>query len=83
MLSADTMGADAWGIVFGLPVGALVGWLFAIKTGSVWPGLPHYFEVPWRVLAEGTVGALVFVLLIAVPTSLALITRAIRSGMDR
>ena len=82
-LAGGALRTAARGIVFGLPLGALVGWLFAIKTGSIWPGLPHYFEVPWRVLAEGTVGALVFVLLVAVPTSLALITRAIRSGMGR
>ena len=82
-LARGALRTAAWGIVFGLPVGALVGWLFAIKTGSVWPGLPHYFVVPWRVLAEGTLGALVFVLLVAVPTSLALVARAIRGGMGR
>ena len=82
-LARGALRTAAWGIVFGLPVGALVGWLFAIKTGSVWPGLPHYFVVPWQVLAEGTLGALVFVLLVAVPTSLALVARAIRGGMGR
>ena len=68
-LAHGALRTAAWGIVFGLPVGALVGWLFAIKTGSVWPGLPHYFVVPWQVLAEGTLGALAFVLVVAVPTS--------------
>ncbi len=82
-LARGALRTAAWGIVFGLPVGALVGWLFAIKTGSVWPGLPHYFVVPWQVLAEGTLGALAFVLLVAVPTSLALVARAIRGGMGR
>ncbi len=67
-----------WGIVFGLPVGAAVGWLTSIKTGSVWPGMPHYFAVPWTVVAEGTAGALVFVLLVALPTSLVLIARESR-----
>ena len=71
------------GIVLGLPVGALAGWLFAIKTGSVWPGLPHYFVLPARVLVEGTLGALVFVLLVAVPTALVLITHAIRGSTGR
>ncbi len=72
-----------WGIVVGLPVGALAGWLAAGKTGSVWPGMPHYFEVPWQVIGEGTAGALVFVLVVAVPTARVLIVRAIRSGMGR
>ena len=82
-LARGALRTAAWGIVFGLPVGALVGWLFAIKTGSVWPVLPHYFVFPWQVLAEGTLGALAFVLLVAVPTSLALVARAIRGGMGR
>jgi len=82
-LARGALRTAVWGIVFGLPVGALVGWLFAIKTGSVWPGLPHYFVVPWQVLSEGTLGALAFVLVVAVPTSLALVARAIRGGMGR
>ncbi len=67
-----------WGILFGLPFGAAAGWLTSIKTGSVWPGMPHYFAVPWAVVAEGTAGALVFVLLVALPTSLVLIARESR-----
>ena len=82
-LAGGALRTAIWGIAFGLPLGALVGWLFAIKTGSIWPGLPHYFEVPWRVLSEGTLGALAFVLIVAVPTSLVLIARAIRGGMGR
>ncbi|MBR1589132.1 MAG: ABC transporter permease, partial [Kiritimatiellae bacterium] len=77
-LAGGALRTAAWGMAWGLPLGALAGWLFAIKTGSVWPGLPHYFVVPWRVLAEGTAGALVFVLLVAVPTSLVLVVRAAR-----
>lgn len=71
------------GILIGLPVGALTGWLFSLKTGGAWPGMPPYFEVPWGVLVEGGLGALVFVLLIAVPTSLSLISRAMRGGIAR
>ena len=63
------------GMASGLPVGALAGWLFSIRTAAVWPGMPHYFEVPWRVIAEGSFGALVFVLAVAVPTALALVGR--------
>ena len=70
-------------LVLSVPAGVLAGWLFAIKTGSIWPGLPHYCVVPWRVLAEGTFGALVFVLLVAVPTSMFLVGRAIRGGAAR
>ena len=64
-----------WGVLFGLPLGALAGWLFTLKTGN-WPGLPHYFVVPIDVVSEGTLGALVFVLLLALPTARILINRA-------
>jgi predicted lysophospholipase L1 biosynthesis ABC-type transport system permease subunit len=82
-LARGALRTALWGIVCGLPVGALVGWLFSLSTGAMWPGLPHYFVVPWRVLAEGTAGALAFVLLVAVPTSLVLVARAVRGGMGR
>ena len=65
-----------WGILIALPMGALAGWLFAIKTASVWPGMPHYFIVPVQVIAEGAVGGVVFALLIAIPTSMTIIKRA-------
>ncbi len=68
----------AVGVAAGLPVGALVGWLFTFKTGAMWPGLPHYFVVPVRLVAEGALGALVFALVFAVPTALALVRRATR-----
>ncbi len=74
-LAAAALRTAAWGVAFGLPAGALAGWLFSVKTGSAWPGLPHYFVVPARILAEGTAGALVFVLLVAVPTALSLLPR--------
>ncbi len=63
------------GIAAGLPGGAAAGWLFSIKTAALWPGMPHYFAVPWRVLAEGAFGSLAFVLVVAVPTSMALVRR--------
>ncbi len=74
-LAGTALRTAFWGVVFGFPVGAVAGWLASFKTGSFWPGLPHYFAVPWAVVAEGTVGALVFVLLVAIPTSLALLRR--------
>ena len=70
------------GIAFGLPLGALTGWLFTFKTGN-WPGLPHHFVLPWQVVGEGTVGALVFVLVLAVPAAVALVSRAMRAGWGR
>ena len=70
------------GIVCGVPTGALVGWLFAFKT-NIWPGMPHYFVLPVQVVAEGALGAVVFALVFAVPTAVALIGRAVRSGSYR
>ncbi len=67
-----------WGIVFGVPVGSLAGWLFSLSTGGVWPGLPHYFVLPVRVVAEGAVGAVAFALVFALPSAWALIVRATR-----
>lgn len=76
-LAKGALRTALWGILAGLPLGALTGWLFTLKTGN-WPGLPHYFVIPWRVISEGTLGAIGFVLLIAIPTALALIRRSIR-----
>lgn len=67
-----------WGIVCGLPVGALVGWLFSFSTGAVWPGLPHYFVLPVRVVLEGAVGAVVFALAFALPAAYVIVRRAAR-----
>ena len=67
-----------WGIVCGLPVGALVGWLFSLSTGAMWPGLPHYFVLPVRVVLEGAAGAIVFALAIALPSAHVIVRRAAR-----
>lgn len=66
------------GIAAGLPVGAFAGWLFSLGTGGMWPGLPHYFVLPARVVAEGALGAVAFALLFAVPAAWAIIVRATR-----
>ena len=71
------------GIAVGLPGGALCGWWVSRSTGAMWPGFPHHFAAPWRVLAEGAAGSLVFVLLVAVPASLLLVARARRAGEGR
>lgn len=82
-LALRALRTAAWGTLFGLPLGALVGWLFAGKTGAVWPGLPHYFVVPWRIVSEGAAASLAFVLVVAVATSSYLVARAIRGGLGR
>ena len=74
-LAVGAVKTALWGVGAGFPVGALAGWIFSVKTAAIWPGMPHYFEVPWRVVAEGTAGALLFVLLVAVPTALVLVGR--------
>ena len=61
-----------------IPVGALAGWGFAVKTAAKWAGMPNYFEVPWRIILEGAVGALVFALIVAVPTAIVIISRTMR-----
>lgn len=82
-LAARALRTACGGVVIGLPLGAGVGWLFALKTGSVWPGLPHYFVVPVRIVLEGTVVSLAFVLLVAVATASYLVARAIKNGLAR
>jgi len=72
-LAAGALKTALKGILLGWPIGALTGWLFALKTASVWPGMPPYFEVPVRVLLEGSLGALAFVLILAVPAALRLV----------
>ena len=67
-----------WGIVCGLPVGALTGWLFSFGTGSIWPGLPHYFVLPVRVVLEGAAGAVAFALAFALPAACTIVRRAAR-----
>jgi len=62
-----------WGILAGVPAGALIGWLFARGTGAVWPGMPHYFVLPVRIVIEGAVGALLAAFVFAVPTALMLV----------
>ena len=77
-LAGSALKTAVAGIAAGLPVGALAGWLFAVKTASVWKGMPHYFVLPWGVVAEGAVCAVVFALAFAVPSALFLVGRATR-----
>ena len=77
-LARGALRTALWGIVCGLPVGALVGWLFSLSTGAMWPGLPHYFVLPMRVILEGAVGAIVFALAFALPSAHVIVRRAWR-----
>ena len=77
-LARGALRTALWGIVCGLPVGALVGWMFSLSTGAMWPGLPHYFVLPMRVILEGAVGATVFALAFALPSAHVIVRRAWR-----
>ena len=75
-LACGAMRTALFGIAFGLPAGALAGWLFSFGTGAMWPGLPHYFVLPVRIVAEGAAGAVAFAMAVALPAALAIIRRA-------
>ena len=57
------------GIAAGFPIGAAAGWYASLGTAGHWPGMPHHFAVPWAVVIEGAAGAVVFALVVAVPTA--------------
>lgn len=78
----EALKTAAWGLVFGLVFGALSGWGFTWVTKqamSSW-GLPAELVVPWKPVVLGALGAVVFVLVVAIPTSLALIRKAAHSS---
>jgi len=80
VLAGEALKTALWGLVFGLPGGALVGWLFTSGTRAAmanW-GIPPSFAVPGVVIAKGALGALVFALAVAVPASLSLTGRTNR-----
>ena len=69
-----------WGVALGAAGGALAGWLFTTGTRAAmsnW-GLPAAFYFPAVVIIEGALGALVFALVVAVPASMVIISRAFR-----
>ena len=79
-LVGEALKVAGWGVVIGLFGGALVGWLATSGTRAAmanW-GIPPSFAVPYLTLAKGAVGAVVFALLVAVPTSMAIVGRASR-----
>ena len=68
------------GVLVGFFGGALVGWLCTAGTRAAmanW-GIPPSFAVPALTILKGAVGAVVFALVVAVPTSLAIVGRVTR-----
>ena len=79
VLVGEALAVAVAGVALGLFGGALVGWLCTAGTRAAmsnW-GLPATFAVPFGVIAEGALGAVVFALLVAVPTALAIVRRSI------
>ena len=77
-LVGEALKVAGWGVVIGLIGGALVGWLCTAGTRAAmanW-GIPPSFAVPCLTIAKGAVGAVVFALLVAVPTAMGIILRA-------
>ena len=80
VLVGEALAVAVAGVALGLFGGALVGWLCTAGTRAAmsnW-GLPATFAVPLGVIAEGALGAVVFALLVAVPTALAIVRRSVR-----
>ena len=72
ILVGEALKVAGVGILFGLAGGALVGWLCTAGTRAAmanW-GIPPSFAVPFLTVAKGAVGAVVFALAVAVPTSI-------------
>ena len=79
-LVREALKISLWGVVLGAAGGALAGWLFTTGTRAAmsnW-GLPAAFDFPVAVIIQGAVGALVFALIVAVPASMVIISRAFR-----
>ena len=78
VLVGEALKVAGWGVVIGLFGGALVGWLCTGATRAAmanW-GIPPSFAVPYLTIAKGAVGAIVFALIVAVPTAMGIILRA-------
>ena len=77
VLIGEALKVAGWGILIGLFGGALVGWLCTAGTRAAmanW-GIPPSFAVPLVTIAKGAVGAIVFALIVAVPTSMAIVRK--------
>jgi ABC-type antimicrobial peptide transport system permease subunit len=70
-LFLEALRPASWGVVTGLPGGALVGWLFTSGTRAAmsnW-GLPPSFVVPWGIIGAGALGAFAFTVIVALPSA--------------
>ena len=77
VLIGEALKVAGWGILIGLFGGALVGWLCTTGTRAAmanW-GIPPSFALPLVTIAKGAVGAIVFALIVAVPTSMAIVRK--------
>lgn len=77
VLIGEALKVAGWGILIGLFGGALVGWLCTAGTRAAmanW-GIPPSFALPLVTIAKGAVGAIVFALIVAVPTSMAIVRK--------
>lgn len=77
VLVAEALKVAGWGVVIGLFGGALVGWLCTSGTRAAmanW-GIPPSFAVPYLMIAKGALGAIVFALIVAVPTAFGIISK--------
>ena len=80
VLVGEALKVAGWGVVIGLFGGALVGWLCTSGTRAAmanW-GIPPSFAVPYLTIAKGAIGAVVFALLVVVPTAMAIVGKASR-----
>ena len=78
VLVGEALKVAGWGVVIGFFGGALVGWLCTSGTRAAmanW-GIPPSFAMPYLTIAKGAVGAIVFALVVAVPTAMGIILRA-------
>ena len=77
VLVGEALKVAGWGVVIGLFGGALVGWLCTSGTRAAmanW-GIPPSFAVPCLTIAKGAAGAIVFALLVAVPTAFGILSK--------
>lgn len=77
VLVGEALKVAGWGVVIGLFGGALVGWLCTAGTRAAmanW-GIPPSFAVPLVTIAKGAGGAVVFALVVAVPTAFGIISK--------
>lgn len=77
VLVGEALKVALWGVVIGLLGGALIGWLATSGTRAAmanW-GIPPNFAVPYLPIVKGAFGAILFALIVSVPTAFGIISR--------